>query len=85
MEDIVDPKVLIYTTVTLTESSTFKVHLTNGTDIDLMPFLTKEKQNVMLVMSRVLTVIDEDDYGNTTATHTYGKNFYWLCATNTQK
>lgn len=85
MEDIVDPKVLIYTTVTLTESSTFKVHLTNGTDIDLTPFLTKEKQNVMLVMSRVLTVIDEDDYGNTTATHTYGKNFYWLCATNTQK
>lgn len=82
---IEEPKVIIYTTVTLTNDSTFKVHLNNGTDIDLMPFLTKEKQNVMLVMSRRINEDDEDDYGNITATHTFGKNFYWLCATNMEK
>ena len=91
---IEDPKVVLYAIVTANKDSVFKVHLTpmefkdNGDpytverDLDLSQYLPEGKYNIMLIMSRVLTTIENEGEDNEIV-HYYGQNYYWLNITDT--
>lgn len=91
---IEDPKIVMYSIVTVNKSSIFDVHLTAMEEdkdgkpyvedkvLHLCDYIPEGKYNVMLIMSRVLTSIENE--GETTEKiHTYGKNYYWINITDT--